>query len=77
MESIRKRGSVVRFVLLQPQEVGCSNLWKNKKKLHQIKLNWIPLGVLLDYMWSPGKVSILMESIRILSGGYLESTRIH
>ena len=81
-------GSAVKHALLWPQEVRCSNLQKNKFFLHQIKLNWIPSGVLLDYMWSPawllrdwirspGTVSILMESIRILSGRYLEFTRIH
>jgi hypothetical protein len=81
-------GSAVKHALLQAQEVGCLNLWKNKCFLPQIKLNCIPSGVLLDNMWSPsrllrdwirspGKVSILMDSIRILSGGYLESTRIH
>ena len=43
-------GSVVNRALLQLQEVGCLNLRKKKKILHQIRLNWIPLGVLLDYM---------------------------
>ena len=37
---------------------------------------WSPAWVLRDWIRSPGKVSILMDCIRSLSGGYLESTRI-
>ena len=70
------------------KRLGVRTCGKTNVFLPQIKLNCIPSGVLLDYMWSPaqvlrdwirspGKVSILMESIRILSGGYLEFTRIH
>ena len=80
--------SAVKHTLLWLKVAGCLNQQKNIYFfLHQIKLNWILSGVLLDYMWSParvvkdwirspGEVSILMDSIRSLFGVYLESARI-